>query len=127
MPQQAECGRQAPRSNGCRVGERLFGGEGNIILRMRASQVPFPASVADVQVAPAKDRGLGQHFALLESRSQKKRLENRPWRMALLHRLHHRQLASALYIHHHANRRSTAQRRAESCLRSRLCCQCQLR
>ena len=105
------------------VGERLFGGEGNVTLRMRTSQVPFPASVADVQVAPAKDGGLGQHFVLLESSSQKKWLEDGSWRVALVGRLHRRQLASAFYIHHHANRRSAPQRGSESRLRRCLCCQ----
>ena len=51
------------------VGERLFGGKGDITLRMRTCQVPFPASVADVQITPAEDGGLGQDFMLVESGS----------------------------------------------------------
>ena len=36
------------------VGERLFRGEGEVALRMGASQVPVPGSVADVQVTRQK-------------------------------------------------------------------------
>ena len=88
------------------VGERLFRGEGDVTLRMGASQVPFPGSVADVQVAPAKDGALGQHFVLLESSSQKKWLEDGSWCVALVGCVHRCQLSSALYIYHHANCRS---------------------
>src|SRR6202034_997373 len=48
------------------VGEGFLGGEGDVALGMRTSQVPVPGSVADVQVAPAEDGGRRLDFVLLE-------------------------------------------------------------
>ena len=58
------------------VGQRLSRGERNIALRMGTCQVPFPGLVGDVQVAPAKDRGLRQHFPLFKCGGEKQRLED---------------------------------------------------
>ena len=47
------------------VGERLLGSEGDVTLGMGAGKFIFVRSIHDVQVAPAKDRGLRQYFVLL--------------------------------------------------------------
>ena len=52
------------------VGERLLGSEGDVTLWMGAGKFMFVRSLDDAQVAPAKNRGLRQHFALLQGSGQ---------------------------------------------------------